>query len=202
MGSYLFFLIAITPKNKIFLSLLFQNALRGETGARKKNLSKHLICGKTAKTYLFWDNLMYHYKYLAPLYGKKIEFKEYISPHDGWLFSFPQNLKLHHKISQFERTEATHIEHRVNLNNPDWIPPCERNMERYTVKEHLETIPSKKSRFLRKEFSTSIKPRGREEIEEEEEAEKRNRKMEVQQPVEKSYYKKKDKYHTARNRMV
>ena len=75
MGSYLFFLLAITPKNKIFLSLLFQNALRGETGARKKNLSKHLICGKTAKTYLFWDNLMYHYKYLAPLYGKKIEFK-------------------------------------------------------------------------------------------------------------------------------
>ena len=47
----------------------------------------------------------------------------------------------------------------MNLNNPDWIPPCERNMERYTVKEQLETIPSKKSRFLRKEFNTSIKPR-------------------------------------------
>ena len=68
-------LIANTPMNQIFLSLLFQNALRGETGTRKKNLSKHLICGKTAKTYLFWDNLMYHYKNLAPLYGKKIEFK-------------------------------------------------------------------------------------------------------------------------------
>ena len=33
------------------------------------------IEGKTAKTYLFWDNLLYHYKSLAPLYGKKIEFK-------------------------------------------------------------------------------------------------------------------------------
>merc|ERR1712045_491429 len=32
-------------------------------------MEKPLICGKTAKTYKFWDNLIYHYKHLYPLYG-------------------------------------------------------------------------------------------------------------------------------------
>jgi hypothetical protein len=182
-------LISMEPRPETIQDY-YKSALRGETGSRKKNLNKHLICGKTAKTYVFWDNLMYHYKNLAPLYGKKIEFKEYISPHDGWLFSFPQNLKLHHKISQFERTEATHIEHRVNLDNPSWIPPCERNMERYTVKEQVETTNIKKSRFLKKEVKTSIKPQEKEEEKEEKE---QTKKKEIR-PMEKIYYKKTDKY--------
>merc|ERR1719460_1074398 len=37
-------------------------------------MEKPLICGKTAKTYKFWDNLIYHYKHLYPLYGKPVEF--------------------------------------------------------------------------------------------------------------------------------
>merc|ERR1719454_1460245 len=29
-------------------------------------MDKPLLCGKTAKDYKFWDNLMYHYKNLYP----------------------------------------------------------------------------------------------------------------------------------------
>merc|ERR1719273_1658663 len=40
-------------------------------------MDKPLLCGKTAKDYKFWDNLMYHYKNLYPLYDKKVDFKTY-----------------------------------------------------------------------------------------------------------------------------
>jgi hypothetical protein len=50
-------------------------ALFGDAGVRVKNKSKHLVCERTAKTYLYWDNLMYHFKNLAPLYGKRVDFK-------------------------------------------------------------------------------------------------------------------------------
>ena len=48
----------------------FQRGAKGELGSRIKNIEKPLICGKTAKTYKFWDNLIYHYKHLYPLYGE------------------------------------------------------------------------------------------------------------------------------------
>merc|ERR1719479_853100 len=70
-------------------------------------MEKPLICGKTAKTYKFWDNLIYHYKHLYPLYGKPVEFKQYISAHDSWLFNFPENLKLHNQVCKFEQALAT-----------------------------------------------------------------------------------------------
>jgi hypothetical protein len=37
------------------------------------------------------------------MYDKKVDFKQYTSVHDGWLFSMPQNLKLHNKICKFEQ---------------------------------------------------------------------------------------------------
>merc|ERR1719331_1360178 len=40
-------------------------------------MDKPLLCGKIAKDYKFWDNLMYHYKNLYPLYDKKVDFKQY-----------------------------------------------------------------------------------------------------------------------------
>merc|ERR1719507_2647353 len=40
-------------------------------------MEKPLLCGKTAKDYKFWDNLMHHYKNLYPLYDKKVDFKQY-----------------------------------------------------------------------------------------------------------------------------
>merc|ERR1719206_220339 len=40
-------------------------------------MDKPLLCGKTAKDYKFWDNLMYHYKTLYPLYDKKVDFAQY-----------------------------------------------------------------------------------------------------------------------------
>merc|ERR1719382_1700142 len=43
-------------------------------------MDKPLLCGKTAKDYKFWDNLMYHYKNLYPLYDKKVDFKTYTRP--------------------------------------------------------------------------------------------------------------------------
>ena len=64
--------------------------MREGTGVRVKNPTKHLVCGKTAKTYMFWDNLMYHYKNLAPLYGKKIEFK--VSIYSSIYLSISNNL--------------------------------------------------------------------------------------------------------------
>jgi len=131
----------------------YKNAVKGETGSRMKNKNKHLICGKTARTYLFWDNLMHHYKYLAPLYGRKIEFKEYTCPHDNWLFNYSENLKLHNKVFQFEQAEATLVEQRVNLNNPDWKHPSQRNEQRY-LEDEAEPLPRpgvKRSRFLVKE---------------------------------------------------
>ena len=50
---------------------------RGELGVRIKDMDKPLLCGKTAKDYKFWDNLMYHYKNLYPLYDKKVDFAQY-----------------------------------------------------------------------------------------------------------------------------
>merc|ERR1719175_350543 len=40
-------------------------------------MDKPLLCGKTAKDYKFWDNLVYHYKNLYPMYDKKVDFKQY-----------------------------------------------------------------------------------------------------------------------------
>ena len=48
----------------------YHRGAKGELGSRIKNMEKPLICGKTAKTYKFWDNLIYHYKHLYPLYGR------------------------------------------------------------------------------------------------------------------------------------
>ena len=97
-------------------------------------MDKPLICGKTAKSYKFWDNLMYHYKTLYPLYDKKVDFAQYtrweetiaswpVSPindymwsktncpsvHDGWLFSNPKNLKLHNKVCKFEQVQSLQV---------------------------------------------------------------------------------------------
>ena len=55
---------------------------------------------------------MYHYKNLAPLYGKTVEFKQYVCPHDNWLFNQSDNLKLHNKVRKFEQAVATEIEKR------------------------------------------------------------------------------------------
>jgi len=90
----------------------YQRGARGELGPRIKNLEKPLICGKTAKSYKFWDNLMYHYKHLYPLYGKPVEFKQYTCAHDSWLYYFPENLKLHNKVCKFEQAMATEVEKR------------------------------------------------------------------------------------------
>ena len=108
----------------------YQRGAKGELGTRIKNMDKPLICGKTAKTYKFWDNLIYHYKHLYPLYGghccdvmqtnydkiftgKPVEFKQFISAHDSWLFNFPENLKLHNKVCKFEQAMATQVERRL-----------------------------------------------------------------------------------------
>lgn len=130
----------------------YRRAAGGELGVRIKNLQKPLMCGKTAKQYQFWDNLIYHYKNLYPMYDKKVDFKQYTSVHDGWLFTMPQNLKLHNKICKFEQAQATEVEKRVNLENPDWEPPCNRRDERY-MEDDPDTPAApgvKKSRFLRK----------------------------------------------------
>jgi len=138
------------------LSDHYLRAVTGELGTRIQDLDKPLVCGKTAKSYKFWDNLMYHYKHLAPLYGPKVDFNQYICPHDSWLFSHSDNLKLHNKVCKFEKTEATEIESRLNLDNPDWVHPCNRNQERYYEPSEEELFDHKKpvikrSRFLRKE---------------------------------------------------
>merc|ERR1719305_1750972 len=82
-------------------------------------MEKPLLCGKTAKDYKFWDNLMNHYKNLYPLYDK-----------------------------------------RVNLDNPDWVHPCNRRDERYLEDDHEPgSVPNpnvKKSRFLKKERKVEL----------------------------------------------
>jgi len=135
---------------------IVRRAARGELGTRIKALDKPLVCGVTAKSYKFWDNLIYHYKNLAPLHGPKVEFHQYTCPHDNWLFTERSNLKLHNKVCKYEQAQATEIEHRLNLDNAEWVHPSKRNEERYyehgpedwKKKEH-EKI--KKSRFLTKE---------------------------------------------------
>jgi len=136
----------------------FQRAAKGELGTRIKNLDKPLICGKTGKAYKFWDNLIYHYKNLAPLYGKPVDFKQYVCPHDDWLFNYRENLKLHNKVCKFEQAVATEVEKRVNLDNPDWVHPTTRNDARYEVDEEGNSVdPSvKKSRFLRREKKVEL----------------------------------------------
>merc|ERR1719295_1883658 len=123
-------------------------------------MDKPLLCGKTAKDYKFWDNLMYHYKNLYPMYDKKVDFKQYTSVHDGWLFSSPKNLKLHNKVCKFEQAQATEVEKRVNLDNPDWVHPCNRRDERYLEDDHEPgSVPNpevKKSRFLKKERKVEL----------------------------------------------
>ena len=90
----------------------FQRGAKGELGTRINNLDKPLICDKTAKVYKFWDNLMHHYENLYPLYPKSVEFKQYICPHDNWLFNQIDNLKLHNKVCKFEQAVAMEIEKR------------------------------------------------------------------------------------------
>ena len=80
-------------------------------------MDKPLICGKTAKSYKFWDNLMYHYKHLYPLYGKPVDFQQYTCAHDSWLYYFPDNLKLHNRVCKFEQAMATEIEKRCILSS-------------------------------------------------------------------------------------
>ena len=41
-----------------------QDNLMGKGGVHMTNTNKHLQCEKTAKTYMFWDNVMLHYKKL------------------------------------------------------------------------------------------------------------------------------------------
>merc|ERR1719239_1538715 len=48
-------------------------------------MDKPLLCGKTAKDYKFWDNLMYHYKNLYPMYDKKVDFKTYTRRDERYL---------------------------------------------------------------------------------------------------------------------
>ena len=57
--------------------VVVKTVYRGELGVRIKDMEKPLLCGKTAKDYKFWDNLMHHYKNLYPLYDKKVDFKQY-----------------------------------------------------------------------------------------------------------------------------
>jgi len=136
----------------------YHRGAKGELGSRIKNMEKPLICGKTAKTYKFWDNLLYHYKHLYPLYGKPVEFKQFISVHDSWLFNFPENLKLHNQVCKFEQALATEVEKRVNIDNPDWVHPTTRNDARYYEDEEGEPpVPGvKKSRFLKKSAAVAL----------------------------------------------
>ena len=49
--------------------------------------------------------------------GKPVEFKQFISAHDSWLFNFPENLKLHNQVCKFEQAQATEVERRfIQLN--------------------------------------------------------------------------------------
>jgi len=129
-----------------------QDNLMGKGGVHMTNTNKHLQCEKTAKTYMFWDNVMLHYKKLAPLYGKTIDFEQYICPHDNWLFNHRDNLKLHNKVIQYETTVATQIERMLNLDNPDWVPPCNREAVAAEVGDYDKNTQKlkKKSRFLKK----------------------------------------------------
>ena len=94
--KYLLFTMDPPPDQKS-LSDFYQRAVQGELGTRIKGLDKPLVCGKTAKSYKFWDNLMYHYKNLAPLYGKTVEFKQYVCPHNNWLIKQSDNQMYYRK---------------------------------------------------------------------------------------------------------
>ena len=82
-------------------------------------LNSDWLTGKTAKSYKFWDNLIYHYKNLYPLYGKPIDFKQYTCVHDSWLYYYPENLKLHNKVCKFEQSLATEVERRLMFDIDD-----------------------------------------------------------------------------------
>ena len=66
---------------------------------RIKDMDKPLLCGKTAKDYKFWDNLMYHYKNLYPLYDKKVDFKQYTRCVIEQTLAFPMGIS--HTIVAF-----------------------------------------------------------------------------------------------------
>merc|ERR1740128_399976 len=104
-------------------------------------MDKPLVCGKTAKSYKFWDNLIYHY----------------------------ENLKLHNKVCKFEQAVATEIEKRVNLDNPDWVHPTTRNDARYEEDEEgQQPAPGvKKSRFLRRERKVELSYKNQEQTKKE-----------------------------------
>merc|ERR1719278_425532 len=73
-------------------------------------------------------------------------------------YKFWDNLKYHNKVCKFEQTQATEVEKRVNLDNPDWVHPCNRRDERY-LEDDLDSVPNpevKKSRFLKKERKVEL----------------------------------------------
>jgi hypothetical protein len=52
--------------------------------------------------------------------------QEHTCPHDGWLFSFPENLRLHNKVAKLEQAAATQIEKRSTLQLIKVVDSCRR----------------------------------------------------------------------------
>jgi len=163
-----------------------KNNLMGKGGIKAKDVDRHLICQKTGKDYLFWDNMMLHYKKLHPLYGKPIDFDLCVCPHDQWQFYRRDNLKLHNKVVGYETQDAIQVERRLNLDNPDWVVPCDR-ADRQPVNEDdeqdLSKSKKKKSRFLKK--SSRFEPPKPKKSYSDDEDEELSKKLHVAKKVEK-----------------
>lgn len=76
-------------------------------------------CPKTGKRYIFWDNFLAHTKSLSPLFGPKVDFQNYSGAHDGWHYSYRDNVKLHNEVIKFEKQQAGQLVERLEQRGPN-----------------------------------------------------------------------------------
>merc|ERR1719225_1272552 len=94
-------------------------------------MDKPLLCGKTAKDYKFWDNLMYHYKTLYPLYDKKVDFAQYTRRDERYLEDDLDSVP----NPEVKKSRFLKKERKVELSYKDQVEPTPPEVPRRRRKE-------------------------------------------------------------------
>lgn len=113
-------------------------------GTRVHYPQKIFECPKTGKQYIFWDNFLEHTKKLSPLDGPRVDFQNYTGAHDGWNYSYRDNMKLHNDIIKFEKSQASDLVRRLDLGKDQIYEDC---YQRYVNRKAREEEEKKRATF-------------------------------------------------------
>lgn len=77
----------------------------GDLGTRMRGgPAKLYVCANTGRRYGFWDNYVRHTRLLDR--HPRLDFNEHSDAHDGWRFSYRDNLRLHDHVLALERGQG------------------------------------------------------------------------------------------------